>query len=186
MATIDQIKKEYNKLTAPERFALMVAAGARGDQAERQALYNSAPKVTFEFPHVKGLADGFENLTTWHLIQQLGAAATFFMLIHWEDDDIDKPIIDGHTLGDAIRLSMRRFLEGYEAYRAVCHECNIDPETLTGLYPNYDSVIGMATLVIRAMDNENPIELPDLESTKEAYRELIKHAREEWAETRAR
>ena len=47
MTTIDQIKKHYDKLTAPERFALMIKAGARGDQDERRALYDSAPKVAF-------------------------------------------------------------------------------------------------------------------------------------------
>jgi hypothetical protein len=183
MTTIDQIQKHYDKLTAPERFALMIKAGARGDQAERRALADSAPKVAFEFPNVKGLSEGFEFLTTWHIIQQLGAIVTFYFMLLIDDDGGE--VVDGHTLADVIQLCQRRFLEEAEAYRAVCKEYNVDPETLTGLYPSRLD-IETAELIILAGTKDNPIELTDLQPTIEAYREAIERARVEWAEARAR
>jgi hypothetical protein len=189
MATIDQVKKQYGKLTARERFALVVAAGAREDETERRALMAAAPKVTFSFPHTQGLADGFQFLTSWHLIQQLGTAGTLFMLIHFEDDNpLVTNKIDGmeYSLMDAIELNARRFMEGLEAYRAICAEYGIDPETLTDAYSSYPELREMAELIILRFHADDPLELTDLEATKETYRQVIESQRAAWSEAKAR
>ena len=88
MTNIDQIKKHYGKLTAPERFALLIAAAVREDAGEERALVDSAPTVSWEFPHTVGLTFGFRDLTQHHVIQQLGTAGTFFMLMYlWQDEE---------------------------------------------------------------------------------------------------
>jgi hypothetical protein len=179
MATIDQIKRHYDKLSSRERFALMVSAGARGDQAERMLLSDTAPQLVFQFPHTIGLADAFDSLTTFHMIQQLGTASSFWMLIRWAEVDQDEPVYEGHTLGDALELAGRRFLEGLEAYRAVCQEWDVDPETMQGMYGDYDHVLAITEFVLRAVDEDGPI-LTDLESTIEAYKNLIDRELQKW------
>jgi hypothetical protein len=194
MTTIDQLKKHYNKLTAPERFALMVSAGARGDKSERKALSDSAPKVNFEFPNTQGLAEGFDFLTAWHVIQQLGSAGTFWLLNTMATDAEDGEAVttlEGkqYVYGEAISLAARRFIEGMEAFKAVCQEYNIDPEILTGLYSGYEMLLAYTELVIKSFYDENSVdanELKDLEETKQAYRSAIEHEREAWAEARAK
>jgi hypothetical protein len=192
MATIDQIKKHYDKLTARERFVLVVAADARGDQAERAALLASAPKVTFRFPHIKGISDGFDILTEYHIMQQLGTAGSFWMLIYLTEGDeyprrletIEaEEIPTGET---ALTLTARRFLEGLEGYRAICAEYGIDPQTIEGLYNQYPELTAFTEIIIRRGLEMSEIELTDLEATKAAYRTMIETQRERWAETKAR
>jgi hypothetical protein len=192
MATIDQVKKHYDKLTAPERFALWTSAGARDDQAERRALLDSAPKVLFEFPHIKGLADGFADLTSYHLIQQLGTAGAFWMLIYLTDGEeypqrletIEaEEIPTGET---ALTLTARRFLEGQEAYKAICAEYGIDPEALENLYNPNPAWTAFTEIIIRRGLEMSETELTDLEATKAAYRTVIETKRAEWSETKAR
>ncbi len=186
MATIDSLKKHYDKLTAPERFALMVAAGARGDKAERKALADSAPKVTFEFPHCQGLAEGFDFLTTWHMIQQLGTAGTFYMLIGCGSDK--GMIFEGkeYEPAEVILIIARRFLECMEAWRVICKEYNVDGDVLMGLYPGYEMLLAMTELSIRSFEKEvGKIELIDLDASITAYRQAIERERAHWAEARA-
>ncbi len=192
MATIDQIKKHYDKLTARERFALVVAAAGREDKAERTALIDSAPEVTFTFPHIKGLAEGFRDLTSYHLAQQLGTAGTFFMLTGFDYEPGKNyemtNTITGETFtpDDAIELIARRFMEGQEAYKTVCAEYGVDPETMTAGRPSYPELLAMCELVIRVAYDDGPPELAGLEATKATYRELIETERAEWAEGKAR
>ena len=188
MPTLEQVKKHYDKLTARERFALMVAAGARGDRAARRELADAAPTVSFIFPHVKGLSEGFETLTHHHIMQQLGTAGNFFMLLHLSEGQENEPITGEsgqvYTAGDALTLTARRFMEGLTAYRAVCQEYDIDPDAMRAIYQQYEQLTAFAELVIS--QGFDVAELADIESTKEAYRKLIETSRERWAETLAR
>lgn len=195
MTTIESLKKHYSKLTAPERYALMVAAGARGDKAERQALSDSAPKVTFEFPHCQGLAEGFDFLTSWHMIQQLGNAGVFWMLITLQSEAEataeNIATLEGkqYTYFDAQTLAARRFMEGLEAFRAVCQEYNVDAQTLEGVYPGYEMLLAFTEAIVKNFYDENSVEvseLKDLEETKQVYRSAIESNREQWAEARAK
>lgn len=188
---LQQIEKHYDKLTARERFALMMAAQARGDQGTQIALGSSAPTVTFEFSHCKGLADGFEDLTRYHAMQQLGTAGTFFMLVYLQSDDGTNQFtatINGEevTTESAITLCARRYLEGLEAYHAVCQEYDIDPEYLEENYLRYPELLAFTELIVRRGFDLSKTELTDLEATKQSYRKVIDQARERWAEARAR
>lgn len=188
MTTIDQIKKHYDKLTAPERFALMVAAGARGDKGEREALANSAPKVTFEFPHCQGLAEGFDFLTSWHIIQQLGTAGTFYMLIGTGTEKVMTICGEEYTPAEVILLTARRFLEGKEAWRVICDEYHVDGDVLMGMYgDNYAMLLLMTEITIQRFEQSQggAIELKDLDETINAYRYAIEIERERWAEDKA-
>ncbi len=191
MPTIDQVKKLYSTLTAPERFALSFAASVRGDTSERAALLDSAPKVTIEYPHTLGISEGFNDLLSHHTIQQLGAASTFWMLLYWdydgEGDERITSLIGADTLpiADVRTLAARRFMEGLEAFRAICQEYKIEPDALKEI-AGYDQVLAMTELIIRRAFELAPEELTQLEETKTAYREVIERNRKICFEDRAK
>ena len=57
--TAKRLTKHYDKLSARERFSLIVADAVRGDEAVREQLTRSAPKQTFSVPNHRGNAEGF-------------------------------------------------------------------------------------------------------------------------------
>ena len=187
---MDQIKKHYDKLTAGERFALMVSASLRNDTNEENALVNSAPKVNWEFPHTVGLSYGFRRLVKHHIAQQLGTAGTFWMLIYMSENDKAGPHleeIEAEETPDERMLSLtaRRFMEGREGFNAVCREYKIDPDAMRDNYNQYPELTAMTEIIIRRGFDLKEIELTDLENTKAAYRELIEESREYWQEKKA-
>jgi len=190
MATIDQVKKHYDKLTAKERYALMVAARARGDMAERELLIQTAPKILFEYPHCKGLADGFEDLTNWHIMQQLGTAGFFWMLIYLNETSEGE--IEARereeipTEETILTFTARRFLEGQEAYKAICQEYGLDPEVIQDSYNCFPELTAFTEIIMRKGFELSETELTGLEETKADYREVIEHSRELGAESKAK
>lgn len=192
MATIDQLKKHYSKLTAPERFALMVSASFRDDKAEESALEDSAPKINWEFPHTIGLTFGFRQLVKYHLTNQLGLAGNFWMLTFMSEnedtarkmDEIAKE--EGMTDETTLTLMARRFLEDTEAFRAICKEYNIDPVAMEEKYNPCPMLSLMTELTVRRGFELSETELTDLEATKDQYRALIEESRKHWAEEKAR
>jgi hypothetical protein len=192
MATIDQVKKQYGKLTARERFALMIAAAVREDKAEESALVDSAPKVNWEFPHTIGLTFGFRQLVRCHLIDALGWAGSFFMLMYMSEDATAarrlsaieaEEIPTGETV---ITLTARRFLEGMEAFKAICGEYNIDPAVMEEIYNPFPMLLVMTEIITREAFKMSGTELTDLEKIKTEYRGVIEGSREHWAENKAR
>jgi hypothetical protein len=67
----------YGQLTAAERLALIAAASARGDEAERDRLTRSAPKVGYSLPHYFGRAFALQQVALAHLATALDLAAFF-------------------------------------------------------------------------------------------------------------
>ncbi len=194
MTNIEQVRKLYTQLKADERFALLVSAAGRNDPAEIDALVSSAPKLHFGFPHTQGLSDGFTFLTSWHMVQQLGTAGIFWMLSYWQDgekpDDETETIatIEGRELGigDAKVLVARRFLEGLEAYNAVCKEYGLEPEQLEKVYQGYEMLLAMTELIVRQAFDITQTKLIDLEARKQDYRQVIERCRAQWAEEDAK
>ena len=187
---LNTIQKNYGKLTARERYPLIVRAALRDDEADRRALLDSAPRVSFSFPNTIGLAEGFSNLIHFYIIEQLGTAATLFMLMGLDDDE-HKFNTTAHgipvTMGDALELCARRFMEGVEAWQVICKEYNLDP-ALVGEYCQREQVLSFAELTIRAWYGEDysTALLTDLESTIAEFREVIERARASWSEAQAK
>jgi hypothetical protein len=127
----------YDQLTANERFPLIVAALARGDEPERQRLMHSAPTKLFRAPHHFGLAGAFLNLARLHMMQQLGLAADFWMagaLLAREQAD---------TEGRARETVLSRgylLRVGAVAWQRFCAEHRIDADSVLQLLPGYDAL----------------------------------------------
>jgi len=178
---INTLRKNYDKLNPKERFAALVAAALRNDEQERKALLQSAPRKHWSISNTYGLSDAFIFLSMWHVMSQLGYAASFYFLLEMDDLGASKIHIGEEVVnfGDAFILVQRRILEGREAWRAICNEYGIDPNAMVDGYP-YVEMIEMTELIMRAMSNDNPIELTDLQETVNGYREVIESKRKEW------
>jgi hypothetical protein len=73
----DGLAKLYDRLTPRERLPLIVAATARGDEADRARLLASAPASLFRLPDYFGLAEGLRTLALFHVAEMLDLAARF-------------------------------------------------------------------------------------------------------------
>src|SRR5690242_12981824 len=87
MPTIDSLKKQYDKLTTRERFALLMTARDRDDANEISALIKSAPRKSWSMLTTYGLSEGFDFAGMWYMMEQLGyIAALYFMFENLQPD----------------------------------------------------------------------------------------------------
>jgi hypothetical protein len=173
---IKNLRKNYDKLTVKERFAAIVAAGMRGDDQERKALLQSAPRKRFSIPDTWGISEAFEWAATWHVMNQLGYAASFYYLLFSEDENFK---IADVTYNDAMILIQRRILTEREAWRAICKEYGVDPEKILEGLP-YIEMIDLTELTARAAYIDAPLELPELQETIDGLRAAIEYKRKDW------
>jgi hypothetical protein len=73
-----QLSKHYSVLTAAERFPLMLAADARGDEAEFARLVTSAQQVAVKVSHTFGRAMAFREVHEYYRLKRLELAALYF------------------------------------------------------------------------------------------------------------
>ena len=152
------LTKLYDRLTARERLPLLIAAGARGDDVERERLLATAPWVTFSAPHHYRLADALYKAADWHRLILLDLAANFWQwwglwMIHGVQ--ANRPTGGGRPRRGrryaALAHEMRayslaryhaaRFVNHVDGWQRFCAELHIDP--LAQLEP----MIGWQTVV---------------------------------------
>jgi hypothetical protein len=80
------VARHYGRLTAEERFKLIVAAAARGDDAERERLLNAGRRITLAMPDHAPFADAFGELSLLIFIELLADAADYLEVFRWADD----------------------------------------------------------------------------------------------------
>lgn len=175
------LQKHYDKLTARERFAALTAAVIRNDEQERKALLQSAPRKVFSYPNTQGLYDAFFFLSMWHVMNQLGYAASLYFMLEmiWDESEtiqIGDVIIN---FDDAFILVQRRILEGCEAWRVICKEYGQDPNFWLDTLPFVETLETME-LITRAANKDNPLELTDLQETINGYRKAIETKSAGW------
>lgn len=180
---INTIQKHYDKLTVKERFALLVAASARGDDQDREALLRSAPRKVFSFPNTYGLSDAFEWLAMWHGMNQLGiCASAYYLAIVVEDESENTHVkIAGEpfSFGDALDILFKRIVTNCEAWRVICKEYGVDSEKILEGLP-YIEMIELTELTARERYFDAPLELPELQETVNGLRAVIEHKRKDW------
>ena len=141
------LAKLYGHLTPRERLPLLVAAAARGDEAERSRLVNSAPATVFKLPDYHALGEALELLSLFHLAQLLDLATR-----HWhasgvlgqdgwmsEDQDEETEAREGRLVS-SVRLLAYLFTVHADAWRGLCSELKIDADVLVSDLPGYDTV----------------------------------------------
>ena len=169
------IQKNYDKLTANERFSLVFAAAARGDDRDRAALIESSPTKTWKVPITYGLRDAFEFISNFHVNMQLGYAATFWYMLFIEDDMTVK--FNGLGFNDAMILLRRRIITGRDAWRAVCAAYGVDPDKMLEDH-NFIEMIETTELMVRAASPD--LEYLDLQENIASYKLAIETKRKDW------
>ena len=170
------IEKNYDKLTDNERFSLLFASIARGDERDRAALVESSPKKTWKVPTTYGLRDAFIFLSNFHVNMQLGYAGVFWYMLFSEDDKIAIKY-NGLGFNDAMVLLQRRIITGRAAWLAVCAAYGVDPEKMLEGH-NFLEMIDITELMVKAANPE--LEYLDLQETIESYKIAIETTRKDW------
>ena len=73
--TINTLVRHYDRLGAEERFRLILAAGARGDEAEQDHLGLAAPRIALTYSHHAPWAHAFDELATLVFVELLEEVA---------------------------------------------------------------------------------------------------------------
>ena len=173
---LKNIQKNYDKLTAGERFSLLFQANQRGDERERAALLQTAPTKTWKVPTTRGLGEAFIFLSDFHVNMQLGYASVFWYMLFYQDDEI-RMKYNGLDFNDAMILLQRRIITGREAWRMVCAAYGVDPVKMLEGH-NFIEMIDITELMVSAANPE--LEYLDLQENIDGLKLTIETKRKDW------
>lgn len=114
---VKTIRKQYDKLTALERTALLLAANARGDEPEIRALFESATADTYRLRHHFGAMDTLTHLALLAMARRLDTALLFFEMLNRADDA---------DAWDAARIAAYVFCVETDAWTLFCRGLGVD------------------------------------------------------------
>jgi hypothetical protein len=80
------VARHYDRLTAEERFRLIVAASDRGDEAERHRLVGAGQRICLSMPDHAPYAQAFDELARLVFIELLEEAAQYLDFLAQADD----------------------------------------------------------------------------------------------------
>jgi hypothetical protein len=83
------LARQYDRLTPEERFRLILAAGARGDRAERDRLANAGERITLSMSAHAPYAHAFDDCALLIFIELLEEAARYLDAFDRADDAHD-------------------------------------------------------------------------------------------------
>jgi hypothetical protein len=127
------LARHYDKLTPWERLPLIMAASARGDEAERRRLVDSAPTVILQFPNYTGLAHAFRELADFYLMELLEVTAAYFMTMGC--------YLSTRNAATSERMLGEAYFRGFlfkvklAGWRQFCQELSVDPELCWSYLP---------------------------------------------------
>ena len=131
------LAKHYDKLTPRERLSLIVAASARGDEAERDRLARSAPKVGYSVGDFFGRAQAFTEVGVVHLMRLLDLAGLYFRALGLADSTFEGQSERMHDCALLFGFLLNVQLAGW---RLFCEGENLDPEVCWKTLPGYTTV----------------------------------------------
>lgn len=154
------LARHYDRLTPQERFALILAAGGRGDEAEQARLVQAGERITLSMPGHAPHAQAFDELATLTFIELLDAAAFYHDSNESADDALDAFGEEGDADGEATagaesveggdeEPTWTRFLEvayaaGYvlrtkaDGWELFCERLHVPPFLLWRSFPGLD------------------------------------------------
>jgi hypothetical protein len=152
--TTDSLAKLYDRLTPRERLPLIVAATARGDEADRARLIGSAPTNTFRVPDYYGVAEGLRTLALLHVAEMLDLAARCWHasgLVAQEEGFKGRAgQAEQAQWLDAERMLAYLFVVNADGWRCFCSELRVDGDLLLRELPGYET-LARADEVVRIM-----------------------------------
>ncbi len=132
------LARHYETLTPKERLPLIMAASARGDEAERQRLVLSAPTVCYRVPDHFGLAMAFREVSELHFMELLDLAGLHDQAMGMADATDDEK--QSARVLDVARLVGYLFKVKLAGWREFCAEYSIDPELCWSCLPGFERV----------------------------------------------
>jgi hypothetical protein len=123
------LQKFYGALTPRERAAALFEAYARKDEAEADALTDSAPRKEYEIVHHANEIHALMMLIYAYTANQLSAGLRMTTLFLWARKDEDEDADDGI---EAARMSAYGIMERLAAWEALCK--NIGVSTSAALF----------------------------------------------------
>jgi hypothetical protein len=121
------LAKLYDRITVWERIPLLIAAQARGDDAEYKRLFDASPRRTAHIPEHLLDEHSLHVLALIYLGEQLYLAAShFFFLFKLQAPDDPQP----EDWLIAAESNAYIFARNAEAWRRLCSELSIAPEAL--------------------------------------------------------
>jgi hypothetical protein len=134
--TANELAKLYDRLNPWERVPLWLAAGARGDEAERQRLARSAPRKTFQVPDTYGPLEELRTVAARHVMRQLDLACWYWFALGAlgaESEDV-------RPLWKALRMVAFEVAANAALWQRFCADLGIDPDLLLKAFPGYATV----------------------------------------------
>jgi hypothetical protein len=147
----------YDRLTPRERLPLVLAAGARGDEAEQERLSGSAPRARFEVPDYYNLAQALRKAGDFHLLTLLDLAASFWQwwglwMLHGVRNESAEGIKKRQgpkarpekaretRAGGIACYYAARFVAHVDGWQQFCSELHVDPEVQLNFMPGWDTI----------------------------------------------
>jgi len=142
------LQRHYHKLTARERFTALMAAEARNDEREIDALLTTAPRVYRSFPHTYGLSEAWDVMALCYMVDQLSLLADIQSaeaLAETESDTESKDATDSGARTDERAGTVSHALlyvltARAQAWRQVCGGYGVDPGHILKGLPGADSL----------------------------------------------
>jgi hypothetical protein len=136
MNTTD-LAKQYNQLTPRERFALLMAAAARGDEWERTQLLLCGPRKQHSVSDHYGVVVSFSWLSDFHFAELLNLAACYFEVC--ADLRNGRKEIDEEAFEHMMFLGyvFQTYLAGWKKF---CADLHVDPEYLWQQRPGFSTI----------------------------------------------
>jgi hypothetical protein len=132
----DSLAKHYHVFTPAERLPLIQAAAARGDEVERGRLVRSAPRVTYCVPDYFGLAEAFEGVSLFHLLDLLDTAAAYNQAMWFYGTDT----ASAEQMLDCALMYGYLFQVKLAGWRLFCREHGFEPERYWALLQGYEAI----------------------------------------------
>jgi hypothetical protein len=191
MAGINDIKKHYDRLTDRERFALLVAAAGRDDDAEIKELQQTAQRKHVSYPSTIGLSEGFRFAGTWYMMQQQADLMTVHWMFYTFDDDPPRAFdwdFEGRQVHaypeEIVGELIRRVLARHAAWQDLCQDYKIDPAAMLEIYPRFDVMQMMIGILTVAAQEKGPEAQPSqahINNALEDMRGQIERLVADWA-----
>lgn len=110
------LSRHYPALAPDERFALMLAAAARGDDEEHTRLVAAAPRVTVAVPDTFPRAMAFREVLDRHRAERLELAARFFQTKRLAEDSDEGPGVRMTSVARAYGYLLLAARDGWAAF----------------------------------------------------------------------
>jgi hypothetical protein len=115
---VNGVSRHYEKLTADERFRLILAASARGDETEEDRLLSASRRITLSRPDHCPYHDAFDKMALCVFIEILEAAAFYgdALVSAGEADDLSEDGGEGGEQGDTAECESHAVAERRPAH----------------------------------------------------------------------